>query len=56
MDGAAFGIIVLVLVNIGAVAYSYGKLSQKVSDACRRLDSLEKRNDPRSCEAKNNGE
>ena len=34
--------IVLVVINIAGVAYSYGKLSQKVSDLCRRLERVEK--------------
>ena len=42
MDGGTIGIMGLVAVNIAVVAYSYGRLSQKVSDLCRRVDSLEK--------------
>ena len=36
------GIGILVIINIAMVAFSYGKLSQKVSDTCRRIDRLEK--------------
>lgn len=46
MDGgivaALIGLGALVIINIVAVAYSYGKLSQKVSDFCGRVDRLEK--------------
>jgi len=35
------GIGFLILINIAAVAFSYGKLSQQVSDACRRIGRLE---------------
>ena len=42
MDGATIGILTLIVVNIGAVAYSYGKLSQKVSDLCRRVERIER--------------
>ena len=44
MDGNTIGFIgvaLLVLTNIAAVAYSYGKLSQKVNDLCRRVTRLE---------------
>ena len=42
MDGISIGTVGLVVINIAAVAYSYGKLSQKVSDLCRRIDRVEK--------------
>lgn len=43
MDTAAWiSIMSLLMVNIGVVSFSYGKLSQKVSDLARRLDRLEK--------------
>ena len=42
MDGGTAAVIVLVVINIAGVAYSYGKLSQKVSDLCRRLERVEK--------------
>jgi len=42
MDGNLVAVISLLTINIGAVAYSYGKLSQKVNDTCRRLKRLEK--------------
>ena len=42
MDGGTIGVIALLVVNIVAVAYSYGKLSQKVNDLCRRMDRVEK--------------
>ena len=43
-DSVLFGFIsiaVLVIINIAIVAYGYGKLSQKVNDACRRIGRLE---------------
>ncbi len=42
MDGGTAAVIILVVINIAGVAYSYGKLSQKVSDLCRRLERVEK--------------
>ena len=42
MDGAVIGIISLVMVNIAAVAFSYGRLSQKVNDLCARIGRVEK--------------
>ncbi|MFC1910557.1 hypothetical protein ACFLXC_04655 [Chloroflexota bacterium] len=36
-------IAVLVIINIALAAYSYGKLGQKVNDACRRITRLEMR-------------
>jgi len=42
MDGGTVGIIVLIVVNIALAAYSYGRLSQKVNDLCRRMDRVEK--------------
>lgn len=36
------GVIILISVNIAAVAFSYGKLSQKVTDLCQRIDRIEK--------------
>lgn len=41
MDNGTIGILGLLLVNIAAVAYSYGKLSQKVNDLCRRIGRVE---------------
>ena len=41
MSEGITGIIVLVIVNIAVAAYSYGRLSQKVNDLCRRMDRLE---------------
>lgn len=38
---AIIGMGCLVVVNIVAVAYSYGKLSQKVTDLCRRTRGIE---------------
>lgn len=40
------GIAILVCVNIGAVAFSYGKLSQKVDDVCKRVTRLEGKSNP----------
>lgn len=41
MEYWSIGIIGIVGVNIGLVAYTYGKLNQKVSDLCRRVTRLE---------------
>lgn len=41
MDGGTVGIMSLVVVNIALVAFSYGRLSQKVSDLCRRVNRVE---------------
>lgn len=41
-DGLLVSIIVLVLINIAGVAYSYGKLSQKVEDLSRRVTEVER--------------
>ena len=35
------GILILILINIAGVAFSYGKLSQKVKDHCNRLTAIE---------------
>ena len=46
MDGGIVAALValggLVIINIIAVAYTYGKISQKVSDFCQRVDRLER--------------
>jgi len=46
MDGtilaALIGVGGLVIVNIIAQAYTYGRLSQKVDDFCGRVERLEK--------------
>ena len=36
------GIALLVVINITAVAFSYGRISQKVNDLCRRVDRIER--------------
>lgn len=41
MNDGTLAIIGLLLVNIAAVSFSYGKLSQKVSDLCRRMGRVE---------------
>ena len=41
MDGSSIAILALVITNIAGVAYSYGRLSQKVNDICQRLSRLE---------------
>lgn len=41
MDGSTIGIIGLLLVNTALISFSYGKLSQKVSDLCRRMGRVE---------------
>lgn len=39
---AAFvGTAILVVINIAIAAFSYGRLSQKVDDCCRRITRLE---------------
>ena len=42
MDGEIIGVIALIVVNIAAVAYSYGSLRQEVKDITRRVDRIEK--------------
>ncbi len=37
------GIALLIIINIAAVAFSYGSISQIVKDTCARLDKLENR-------------
>lgn len=39
--GALMGIGFLTIVNVIVVAYTYGKLSQKVADFCKRVDRME---------------
>ena len=41
MDGNTIIVLISVAVNVGIVAFSYGKLSQKVSDLCRRVRGIE---------------
>ena len=44
MDGIVVGFITigfLIVINIAIAAYSYGRLSQKVTDLCRRVSQLE---------------
>lgn len=41
MDGSTIVVLLSVAVNIGVVAYSYGKLSQSVKDLCRRIGRVE---------------
>lgn len=36
-------VMVLVIINIAAVAFSYGRLTQKVKDLCSRLNDLSHR-------------
>lgn len=43
ITGATF---VAVIVNLIVLAFSYGKLSQKVEDVCRRVDRLENNRKP----------
>lgn len=45
MDGfliGSLGIGIVIIGNIGAFAYCYGKLSQKVDDMSKRLERVEK--------------
>ncbi len=41
MDGNTLIVIISVAVNVGVVAFSYGKLSQSVHDLCRRMTKVE---------------
>ncbi len=41
MDGSTIGIIGLLLVNTALISFSYGRLSQKVTDLCRRMVRVE---------------
>lgn len=41
MDNNTIIVLISVGVNVGIIAYSYGKLSQKVSDLCRRIKNTE---------------
>ncbi len=41
MDGNTIIVLISVAVNVGIIAFSYGKLSQKVSDLCRRVRGIE---------------
>lgn len=41
MIEALVGIGALVVINIVAVAYGYGKTTQKLNDLCRRMDRIE---------------
>ena len=40
--GALIGVSVLVIINIVMVAFTYGKLTERVLDHERRIDRLEK--------------
>lgn len=40
---ALIGVGAMVLINIIIAAYGYGRLNQKVSDFCRRLEKVENR-------------
>lgn len=40
--GALIGMAFLTVVNIAVVAFSYGKMTQKVDDLCRRVEKLER--------------
>jgi len=45
MEGTAIGALVgvgfLTIVNVAVVAYTYGKLTQKVKDLCDRMSRVE---------------
>ena len=45
MDGGLVGLAGLVVVNIAAVAFSYGALNQKVKDIDKRLGRVEEKLD-----------
>lgn len=40
--GAFIGVGVFTIVNVIVVAFSYGKLTQKVNDLCGRMERVEK--------------
>jgi len=42
MEGNTIIVLLSVVVNIGIVAFSYGKLTQSVKDLCRRVNRVEK--------------
>ena len=39
--GAVVGITGLTIVNVAVVAFSYGRMTQKLKDLCQRVDKLE---------------
>jgi len=39
--GSLFGVAFLTIINVAAVAFSYGRITQKVRDLCRRVLRLE---------------
>ncbi len=41
MENNTIMMLISVAVNVGIIAYSYGKLSQKVADLCRRVKGIE---------------
>ena len=42
MDNSTLVVVISVVVNVAVVAFSYGKLSQKVAGLCERMVRLEK--------------
>ncbi len=41
MENNTIIMLISVALNVGIIAYSYGKLSQKVSDLCHRVKGIE---------------
>lgn len=41
MEGLTIGTLVVVILNLMAFTFTYGKLSQKVDDACKSIKRLE---------------
>lgn len=41
MNGSTIIILLSVVVNVGVVAFSYGMLTQKVKDLCKRMGRVE---------------
>lgn len=41
--GSVIGVVFLTIVNVAVVSYTYGKLSQKVVELCRRVERMENR-------------
>ncbi len=43
MDALNISTLIVVVLNLIGFAFTYGRLSQKVDDACKRLESLERK-------------
>jgi len=42
MEWEAIAVILVLLVNVAVVAFSYGLTRQKLKDLCRRVEKIEK--------------